>query len=67
MQILCLKIRKLSKDLFRRQASSEEINDIADADAHAAHTRSAAALFGIDGDPFDDLVHAPSLPTCATT
>lgn len=63
LQILRLEIGHLLKDRFGRQTSCEEIDDIADADAHPTHTRSTAALLGIDRDSFGELIHAPSITT----
>jgi hypothetical protein len=63
LQVLRLEVRHLLEDLFRRQSSREQIDDIADPDAHAAHTRAPTALLSIDGNSFGDLVHPVSITT----
>lgn len=46
--ILKLQVRKIFEDLLWRQTVCQKIQDISDPNAHAADTRAAATLFGID-------------------
>lgn len=57
LQIFGLQIRHLLQQLFGGEAGREEIENVGNPNAHAAHTRSAAALSWIDGDPIGDLSH----------
>jgi hypothetical protein len=63
-----LKIRQFLHDLFRRQTVGEEIEDIADANPHAADTWAPSALFRIDGDALSHDVgmhdQVPVLQSC---
>ena len=45
------RIRQFLKDLLRAQPAGEQVEYVANADAHAAHARAAAALFGVYRDP----------------
>lgn len=46
--ILKLQVRKIFEDLLWRQTVCQKIQDISDPNTHAAETRAAATLFGID-------------------
>src|SRR5215216_1416435 len=61
LQIFSVEIRHLRQNLGRRQSRRKQIKDIADSNAHPANARSAAALFGIDGDAVSDLIHRSSI------
>jgi len=58
LQVLGFKIRHFVQDLRRCQSGREQIEDIADANAHATDAWAAAALLWVDGDSISDLVHA---------
>ena len=49
-EIVLLQIRHLVEYLSRIETRGEKVEDIADTNPHAAHTRTASARFGIDGD-----------------
>ena len=58
--VLALQVGELLDHLIRRQAHRQQIEDITDANAHAAHARTPPALVGIHGDAihqFDRLAH----------
>lgn len=55
-----LKVGKLFDDLFRREARGEQVEDIDDANAHAADARPSPTLVGIHRDAiheFDCIAH----------
>ena len=56
-QIFGLEVRHLIEDLFSRQASGEEVEDVGDTNPHTANARTSSALLRIDGDPIHQLSH----------
>jgi hypothetical protein len=56
-----LKIGKVSQDCLLAGTPRQHIQDVFDADTHAANARAAAALLGIKSNPVK-IVHTPSLP-----
>lgn len=50
IDIFGFEIRHFIEDLLRRASSQEQIEDIGDADAHAANAGPSATLFRIEGD-----------------
>ena len=61
MQILGLQIRQLLENLVSGQARSEQVEHVADTDAHSADAGAAAALLGINRDSVGDRVHDASI------
>jgi hypothetical protein len=60
--VIAFEIRELNDDVVRGESRGEQIEDVADADAHPAHTRATTAQIRIDGDAIhqrDGLAHAP--------
>ena len=51
LDIFSFQIRIIFKDLFLLHARGEQIKNVFDADTHTADARSAAALFGVEGNP----------------
>lgn len=52
--VLTLEIREVAQDLLRGLACSEELQHIDHPHPHAANNaRAAAALLGVDSDPFE--------------
>lgn len=61
-----LKIRRLEiwqflQNLRCRKTRCEQVEDIAHPNAHAAHTGSSATLFGVNRNPFRELIHVLSI------
>lgn len=52
LQVFRFQVRQFLEDFLCRQACGKEIQNIRDADAHAADTWSSAALLRIYGDAF---------------
>ena len=50
LEVVLLQIRHLVENLSGVETRGEKVEDIADADTHPAHARTASALLGIDGD-----------------
>ena len=61
-EVLGFEIRHFFENLSRRKPRSEEIENVADANAHTPNAWPAAALLGIDRDSLGKLVHRTSIP-----
>ena len=56
-EIRQLEIGELLQNLLSGETRCEQIENVAHADAHAAHTRTAAALFRIGSDSLSKSAH----------
>jgi len=65
-QVLGFKIRHFFEDLVNRKPGCEEIENVADANAHTANAWPAATLFGIDRDSIGKLIHRSSIAAATT-
>lgn len=56
-QVTRFEVRQLFQDLLWFESGSEEVEDIAHPNAHSAHARASAALFGVYSNALSDVLH----------
>jgi hypothetical protein len=56
-----LQVGKISKDFLLRHLGGEQVEDVLDADAHPADTRTPAALVGVDRNAIE-VAHTEIIP-----
>lgn len=59
--VLSLEIRKLTENLLWREPGSQEVEDVNDANPHAADAGAAPALLGVDGYSVSQVRHERSI------
>jgi hypothetical protein len=57
IDVFGFKVGHFIKDLLRRESSQEQIQNISDADAHAANAGASATLVRVEGDAFLPVSH----------
>jgi hypothetical protein len=57
MNVIELEIRQLFEHLLRAEAIRQQVQNVNDADPHAADAGASATLFGIHGDPLQKVGH----------
>jgi hypothetical protein len=58
--VFWLQVWEVGEDLFRGRATSEHVENVFNTNAHSTNARAAAALIGINRDPFK-AVHGSSV------
>src|SRR5204862_1176904 len=61
LQVFGFEIRHFFQNLFSRQSCCEQIEHVADANAHSANARTSSALLGIFVDSFNNHGHEKSI------
>ncbi len=66
LEVVRLEVGHLLKNLGGVETGGEKVQDVADADAHPADTRTASALLRIDGNAIEQSGHGKKLEETGT-
>jgi hypothetical protein len=61
LEVVRFQVGHLGQNLRSIKTGREQVQNVADTNAHPSHARPSAALPGIDGDPFQHVLHILAL------
>jgi hypothetical protein len=59
LQVVSFQVGHFGQNLGRIEPGGEQVQNVADTNSHPAHARTSAALPGIHGDSFQQVLHTP--------